>query len=245
MHTLGGASEGRVAKDPKIRREELLGTAFDLFMELGYEATSVQQITETAGVSKGLFYHYFQSKADLLDQVARLKSDQFLATLPPSAAAMPGTAPEKARALIDSIVGWKFGEVRGMTMTYLRVMYSDENVALRARLYREYLDRLAPLFAEIIAEGAEEGVFHVDDAEMASGLVWSLWAGDTDTMAGLLLELPGRPERVAEILRHARAWESGVERLIGADPGTLRLYDFEYLERVLGEIAEERGEVEP
>ncbi|MCR2827976.1 TetR/AcrR family transcriptional regulator, partial [Microbacterium sp. zg.Y909] len=40
--------------------------AVDLFAVQGYANTSVQQIVEAAGVTKGAMYHYFESKDDLL-----------------------------------------------------------------------------------------------------------------------------------------------------------------------------------
>jgi AcrR family transcriptional regulator len=56
----------RITKAPEVRREELLAAGFRLFQEVGYESTSVQMITDAVGISKGLFYHYFDSKATLL-----------------------------------------------------------------------------------------------------------------------------------------------------------------------------------
>lgn len=43
-------------------RENLMASAAHLFLEEGYEATSVNNICKHAGVSKGSFYHYFETK---------------------------------------------------------------------------------------------------------------------------------------------------------------------------------------
>ncbi|MFI6349310.1 TetR/AcrR family transcriptional regulator [Streptomyces sp. NPDC050560] len=51
----------------------LLAAATRLFAERGYDRTSVQEIVEAAGVTKGALYHYFGSKEDLLQEIyARL-----------------------------------------------------------------------------------------------------------------------------------------------------------------------------
>lgn len=47
----------------------LLAAATRLFAERGYDRTSVQEIVEAAGVTKGALYHYFGSKDDLLHEV--------------------------------------------------------------------------------------------------------------------------------------------------------------------------------
>lgn len=47
----------------------LLATATRMFAERGFERTSVQDIVDAAGVTKGALYHYFGSKDDLLHEV--------------------------------------------------------------------------------------------------------------------------------------------------------------------------------
>jgi len=49
--------------------QRLLAAATRLFAERGYDRTSVQEIVEAAGVTKGALYHYFGSKDDLLHEV--------------------------------------------------------------------------------------------------------------------------------------------------------------------------------
>lgn len=47
-------------------RERLVVAAVDLFTEQGYDATTVAQITERAGVTKSTFFRYFPDKRELL-----------------------------------------------------------------------------------------------------------------------------------------------------------------------------------
>ncbi len=46
--------------------DDVTRAAVELFATQGYANTSVQQIVEAAGVTKGAMYHYFESKDDLL-----------------------------------------------------------------------------------------------------------------------------------------------------------------------------------
>jgi TetR/AcrR family transcriptional regulator, cholesterol catabolism regulator len=57
---------GPQVRDPDGTREALVTSALALFERLGYDATSVQQIVDDAGRTKGAFYHHFESKEDLL-----------------------------------------------------------------------------------------------------------------------------------------------------------------------------------
>ena len=47
-------------------RETLAEAACELFLEQGYDATSVADITQRAGVSRSSFFNYFSSKSDVL-----------------------------------------------------------------------------------------------------------------------------------------------------------------------------------
>jgi AcrR family transcriptional regulator len=46
-------------------RETLQEAAFELFLEKGYEATTIGQIAQRAGVSRNTFFNYFSSKGDV------------------------------------------------------------------------------------------------------------------------------------------------------------------------------------
>lgn len=58
-------------KHPEETVNRILTTAFRLFMEKGYEHTSVQEIIDNlGGLSKGAIYHHFKSKEDILVAVS-------------------------------------------------------------------------------------------------------------------------------------------------------------------------------
>jgi AcrR family transcriptional regulator len=50
----------------KDRKQNVIKIAHQLFIDKGYQATSVQDILESSGISKGTFYNYFTSKGELL-----------------------------------------------------------------------------------------------------------------------------------------------------------------------------------
>ncbi len=51
------------------RREQIIETALKLFATHGYDGTSTRKIAQTAGITEGLIFHYFPSKAHLLSAV--------------------------------------------------------------------------------------------------------------------------------------------------------------------------------
>lgn len=53
----------------KSTRERLLESAIDLFAREGYERVTVSNVVDAASLTKGAFYHYFESKEDLLAEI--------------------------------------------------------------------------------------------------------------------------------------------------------------------------------
>ncbi len=56
----------------KDRKQHVIKMAHQLFIDKGFQATSIQDILDYSGISKGTFYNYFSSKNELL--IALLKS---------------------------------------------------------------------------------------------------------------------------------------------------------------------------
>lgn len=59
-------TEPRAGRPRASSREVLAEAACELFLEKGYESTSVADITQRAGVSRSSFFNYFSSKSDVL-----------------------------------------------------------------------------------------------------------------------------------------------------------------------------------
>lgn len=56
-------------------REKILNTATQLFIQKGSEKTSMQDIAQTAGISKGAIYHHFKSKDEIVLAVIRSRQE--------------------------------------------------------------------------------------------------------------------------------------------------------------------------
>lgn len=53
-------------KENSAVKERIINVAWDLFSEKGFEATTLNDILEAAGIAKGTFYYYFRGKDSLL-----------------------------------------------------------------------------------------------------------------------------------------------------------------------------------
>jgi AcrR family transcriptional regulator len=69
------------AENDRIRRattEQILTTALSLFCEKGYYSTSIADIAKQAKISKGLLYHYFKSKEEVLAALVDIRINDVL-----------------------------------------------------------------------------------------------------------------------------------------------------------------------
>ena len=62
------------SRDTKIR---IVKAAWDLFYKQGYDDTTVEEIVDESGTSKGSFYHYFESKDAILGSLAYLFDEKY------------------------------------------------------------------------------------------------------------------------------------------------------------------------
>mgnify|MGYP000558698586 CR=1 FL=1 len=59
-------------KKGEQRKQELLKLAYRMFIEKGYENTSIDEIVAKAGIAKGTYYYYFASKEETLEAVIEM-----------------------------------------------------------------------------------------------------------------------------------------------------------------------------
>ncbi|MFC7219344.1 TetR/AcrR family transcriptional regulator [Streptomyces polyrhachis] len=138
--------------------ERLLAAATRLFAEHGFERTSVQQIVEAAGVTKGALYHYFGSKDDLLHEVyARLlrlqqeRLDHF--------AALDAPVQDRLRQAAADVVVTTLENNDDATIFFrsVHLLAPEKRKEVRADR-RRYHDR----FRALVEEGQAAGVFAAD-----------------------------------------------------------------------------------
>ncbi len=64
-------------RNDKNTKGKIINAAWDLFYEQGYEYTTVEEIIEKSGTSKGSFYHYFEGKDALLGSLSYIFDEEY------------------------------------------------------------------------------------------------------------------------------------------------------------------------
>lgn len=145
-------------KKGEQRKQELLKIAYKMFIEKGYDNTSVDEIIAEAGIAKGTYYYYFPSKEDTLEAVIDMMINEEVANAKGVVASqMP--IPQKVAAVIYSL---RPGQEE---QNIAQVVESNENIILHEKLNKRLIEEAVPLLSEVVREGNRAGVFECEQIE--------------------------------------------------------------------------------
>jgi len=144
----------RITKEYNERRNEILDTAEGLFRMKGYDKCTVNDILKEVGIAKGTFYHYFNSKEEILDAIVSRYKEIVVSTAN-GILKIDYISPEEklmrtfmAMSITNQIDGDMLNE-----------MHKAENALLHQKTLNQIVTAMAPLLAKIIEEGIEKKVW--------------------------------------------------------------------------------------
>lgn len=148
-----------MAKTKEERRNEIIETAGKLFEEKGYEQTQVQDIVNEIGVAKGLFYYYFKSKDEVMEELADRYADAIIDAVNKLIDKDISTFDKINRIFqifIDSAEK-KFGIFMGIL--------NVKNGITHERIFFNVGKKMVPLVTELILSGNDNGECNCSDPD--------------------------------------------------------------------------------
>lgn len=136
-------------------REKIVQAGLDLFHREGFNRSSVEDVTDLAGVPKGSFYNHFKSKEDLALEVI----DRYLQRNPRSLLADTAVPPTTRLKRHFAALGETFirsGYKRGCLLGNFSCELADHSPAVRHRLESAFQD-WTKLLANVIREAQQSG----------------------------------------------------------------------------------------
>ena len=160
-------------KYPEVTVERILDVSQRLFLEKGYENTTIQDIVdELGGRTKGAVYHHFKSKEEIMDAVG----DRMFFSNNPFEAVRGRTDLNGLQKLREAV------RLNQSDQERVRLTAQSIPIAKSPRLLQEMIVSnrkvLTPYFLELIEEGNRDGSMHTDyPREIAEllPLLTSLW----------------------------------------------------------------------
>ena len=210
--------------DYAVKRKEILDVAQRLVYTKGFDQMSIQDILDELHISKGAFYHYFDSKGDLLEAlIDRMRLDVEPVILPiiddPDLPAL-----DKLHRFFDVAGRWKTAR-KEYLLSLLRVWSADENAIVRQKSAASVTKWFAPLLAGVIRQGAQEGVLRTAFPDQAAEIVIGLLQSLGETFKDLLFGSQPAEEKMQRATAIVAAYNDAMERVLGAPSGSLNLID--------------------
>ena len=146
-----------MAKTKEERRNEIIETAGKLFEEKGYEQTQVQDIVNEIGVAKGLFYYYFKSKDEVMEELADRYADAII---------------DAVNKLIDKDIS-TFDKINSIFQIFIDSaekkfgifmgILNVKNGITHERIFFNVGKKMVPLVTELILSGNDNGECNCSD----------------------------------------------------------------------------------
>jgi len=198
----------RTVKDPETRRAEIIAAARRLFQIREYEKTTMQDVMDDLGIAKGTIYYYFKSKEELMDAVINQMGDEAVERMQKVVTEGHGNALERFQQLIAA------GNIADENPEIMEQLHNPKNAGMHAAMIAVAAKRSAPLYAQIIRQGCEEGLFHVENPLETSEFIL--------VSIQFLMDMGVYQWTEEDLMRRARALPGLIETLLHAEPGSFQ-----------------------
>lgn len=212
----------------------------------GYDRMSIQDILNELHISKGAFYHYFDSKQAVLEGIVDRTVVQIELLLMPIVHDPALPALRKFQFCMDLGAQWKTAR-KEFVFAILHAWYKDENALARQKITSSMCAHVRPWLAEIFRQGTVEGVMSTSEPDQAAQVVLTLMVGLGDAVAHLLMQVTpdSTPQQRTDILCEmagvSAAYTGAIERFLGAHPGALDLFNSKLMKEWVNHPDSERG----
>ena len=181
------ASPTTISRRSPRRRDDLVDAAVRSFASNGVAGTSVDDIVRAAGVAKGTFYLYFETRDDIVTAVAERLVEGVGRQMDHALAAGELSPAERIRGIAGAMatVGSDPYEAE-----LLEALHRPGNAAVHDRLSGAIVERLVPAVTTVIAEGIATREFVAQDPGQAAAFVLACFSSLHD-LVGDATDLPG------------------------------------------------------
>lgn len=151
----------RIVKTPDERRQELLGIGLELYMQNGASGVSIKEVVGRADVATGLFYYYFKSKEQFIEEALNSYIDGSIGKMSDILQSEALTIMQKIEQGINAF--WEH-------MAHMEPFMQDEVLHSESHhvLSEKILCKIQPIIQTLIEKGNNEGLFNVEDSNFTA-----------------------------------------------------------------------------
>ncbi len=181
------------------RRAEILIAAQRLFLEQGFEHTTMRRLADAVGVSATALYVYFADKDAILRAIAEANFAEMLAVLEASQRAEM-TPLERFRAGLHAYVAFGRARPDAYRLTFLAKMMSPAAPGRRTLDCTEFeaANRSFDIMERGVVELMQSGQFRPGDSRLVAEAIWASLHGVTALLIDLSIHLESKPDLLVD-----------------------------------------------
>ena len=143
-------------------RKKIIDTASTLYVEKGFTATSIEEISEIAGVSLPVTYHYVKKKSEIMKMIMEDALYTFQENLTKE---IKGIDDPEEKLAIAIILYFRVMEGQGEKVLLMYQKSSSLEKVSKSKVMQLEV-QVSEIFSGIIEEGIKEGIFRVVDVDL-------------------------------------------------------------------------------
>ncbi len=192
----------------KSKKEQILDMSFSLFLEKGYDNTSISDILSKLDIARGTLYYHFESKEAIMDAIIERTAKKIVEEA-------KGIVLQKGLSVHEKIFLLFYeSSMRRLSGGELMIDYLNQpqNALFHEKSNRAFIQKISPILGDIISEGVKEGIFDNAFPYESAELILAMIMG--------FMDVPyentdaNDPERRMESLLY------NMERMLGAKEGS-------------------------
>ena len=207
----------------KSKKEQILDMSFSLFLEKGYDNTSISDILSKLDIARGTLYYHFESKEAIMDAIIERTAKKIVEEAKAIVLQKNLSVHEKI-FLLFSAASMKRLSGGDLMIDYLN---QPQNALFHEKSNRSFIQKITPILGDIIQEGVKEGIFDNAFPYESAELILAMIMG--------FMDVPYENTNGNNLERRMESLLYNMERMLGAKEGS-----FAKLKEL--SLYEERGE---
>ena len=207
----------------KSKKEQILDMSFSLFLEKGYDNTSISDILSKLDIARGTLYYHFESKEAIMDAIIERTAKKIVEEAKAIVLQKGLSVHEKIFLLFSE------SNMNRLSGGELMIDYLNQpqNALFHEKSNRAFIQKISPILGDIISEGVKEGIFDNAFPYESAELVLVMIMG--------FMDVPYENTNGNDLERRMESLLYNMERMLGAKEGS-----FAKLKEL--SLYEERGE---
>ncbi|WP_373760257.1 TetR/AcrR family transcriptional regulator [Streptococcus ferus] len=194
------------------KKEQILDKALHLFLEKGFDKTSISDILDSLDIARGTLYYHFESKEAIMDAIIARQAQKVIQKVEKIVDDHSLPVYDKLFALFAAM---NFSDLNGgqQMIDYLN---QPQNALFHEKNNQMIVEKISPLLAQVIEEGIQKTNFENPFPLYTAEMILILIIGFLDNrLADLSQE---------ELLERMDSLLHNIERLLGAPEGALQTF---------------------